>query len=135
LSNRINENNADIMLKLIFVSISSLMATSALWLSEQMALESDRRLMADQKSTRLLDQLLNDVKRLKEENQILSEQFYNFVHEEHVYKIQQRKRSKKRNRKLATALSRTIQMGRLTREEIRALKKLYRLNLAKINNA
>ena len=60
------------------------MATSALWLSEQMALESDRRLMADQKSTRLLDQLLNDVKRLKEENQVLSEQFYNFVHEEHV---------------------------------------------------
>ena len=60
------------------------MATSALWLSEQMALESDRRLMADQKSTRLVEQLLDDVKRLKEENQVLSEQFYNFVHEEHV---------------------------------------------------
>ena len=63
------------------------MATSALWLSEQMALESDRRLMADQKSTRLVEQLLDDVKRLKEENQVLSEQFYNFVHEEHVSKL------------------------------------------------
>ena len=63
------------------------MATSALWLSEQMALESDRRLMADQKSSRLVEQLLDDVKRLKEENQVLSEQFYNFVHEEHVSKL------------------------------------------------
>ena len=40
--------------------------------------------MSDQEQSVLIDQLLSDVKWLKRENQVLSEQFFNFVEEEHV---------------------------------------------------
>lgn len=40
--------------------------------------------MTDQKLSNQLGQLITDVERLKRENQVLKEQFYNFVTEEHV---------------------------------------------------
>ena len=42
--------------------------------------------MTDQKLSYQLGQLITDVERLKKENQVLKEQFYNFVTEEHVSK-------------------------------------------------
>ena len=75
--------------KFIFFELSSIFErclAAPQWsdLTREIALESDRRLMSDQEQSVLIDQLLSDVKRLKRENQVISDQFFNFVEEEQV---------------------------------------------------